>query len=1053
MSDLPLSFIERRRLRAAHARAGTTARPRLDALLDWALTHPFTLVEAEAGYGKTTLAQSGPADLPPAWYALSSDDRDPMVFLTHLAWALEPYRPALPLRLASRQRGGEHAETSWSELVEVVLAEVEEIAGTGLLLVLDDYHQVDTPTINSILDRLVDGLPPGLRILVTTRVRPALPSLARWQADGTVCVITRADLAFTAEETADLFRARFGLDVSSEQARLLMRETEGWPIALGLIGGHLRRTGADVGTLAESLPAGREELFSYLGEQVLAGLPADLRAFLLATAAPRSFDVALAAHLSGRTDVPQMLQHVLTAGLFCMHDDRGGYRYHHLFRDFLLAQNDEQHRRDAHRRAADHLVQAGEPEEALFHAFGAVDVPRTVRLLEQLGNSWISGGRHHTFLDAANRLPPRARNSSPRLLLHRSRAFRLACDYPAAVAHARAAALHPETHAEALKAEIDVYLDTVQPRRAAPLLAQLRRTADGRQQPAAWLAVLAEHHVNAGNPTRARHTLLRQATATGSTPARDVRLEVRIGDLHQARRLLEAADEEALLVHRSHRERDPLLAWTHGLLGNREQAAEHANRGIARGRQRGSHSVLFVSTSRLAHSLLCADSPATGDLEAAIRHYQTALSIVIKTGVPRLRAESLIGLTVAYGRLGDADAVRRHGSEALELLTEAGDSYMASMACLAMGIGSACVRHPDSPVWLAQARFRAQQAGDVYIPALADIWLAHLAHQRDNADAFLRHASPALATMREYGLDSLLTGAPWLGLPGVERRRAWLSHAITAPATSEYARYLLGRLPTRSPALANSAPDASAPELRLLTLGRFAALRNGDPIPATRWERRKARELLWLLTTREQRSVLREEALELLWPDTDPDVTAPRFRVALHALRGALEPDRKSRGQDRFVHTDGNRITLDPGVQIDWTEFRGLARRVLDGGAGHDDIQLGRQAIALYQGTYLEDAVDLPWAEGLRESLKVAFIELALHTAEAECTHGALSSAAELAHRVLDADRYREGAYRLLARVHLSSGDPAAAQRAFRTCAERLSTDLGVAPSWNLADL
>ncbi|XVQ14516.1 BTAD domain-containing putative transcriptional regulator [Spirillospora sp. CA-255316] len=1058
MSDLPVPLVERRRLRAPRARAAIATRPRLNALLDWALTHPLTLVEAEAGYGKTTLAQAAPADLPRVWYTLSSDDCDPTVFFAHLASALEPFCPALPQRLASRRPGPERAETSWSELVELVLAELEGIAGSGLLIVLDDYHQVDTPPINLILDRLVEGLPPGLRILATTRVRPALAGLVRWQATGAACIITRADLAFTTEEVAGFWQARFGLDVSPEQAALLTRETEGWPIAMGLIGAHLRHRGADVDALAEKLPAGRDELFAYLGEQVVSRLPDGLRTFLLATAAPRSFDEALARHLSGRADAARVLRQVLTAGLFCTGDDRGSYRYHHLFRDFLLAQLDEAQRHDGHLRTADHLERSGEIEEALFHAFEACDDERAARLLARLGGPWIAAGRHQAFLDASGRLPAEVRASSPCLLIHRSRALRLACDYPAAVAEARAAALHTDALTDALKAEIDVYLDTVQPRQAAPLLARLRRTVRDQEQLVGWLVMLTEHHVNAGAPDRARRARLRHAALSGGTPGPDVRLEVRAGDLHQARRLLEAVDEEALPVHRSHREREPLLAWTHGLLGNRDQAAEHARRGIARGQDRGSHSVLFVSTSRLAHSLLCGDTGATSDLMAAVRHYRTALSVVARTGVPRLRAESLIGLTVASGRLGDADAVRRHGTEALELLTEAGDSYMAAMACLAMGVGAAYVHHPDASTHLMEARSRARRSADVYIPTLADIWLAQLALERGDADAFRRHAGPALATTREYGLDALLVHAPWLGIPGVQRRRAWLRQASGTPALVEYARYLLGRLAADTdiaskPAPAAPAPAAPAPELRLLTLGRFCALRDGEPIPPTRWERRKARELLWLLSSREQRSVLRDEALELLWPDTDPEVTAPRFRVALHALRGAVEPDRKSRGQARFVHTDGDRITLDPCVQIDWTEFRRLARRALDADSEQDAIALGRQAITLYQGAYLEDAVDLPWAEGLRESLRVTFIQLALRTAEAEFAEGALSAAAELAHRVLDVDRYLEGAYRLLAQVHLSSGDSAAAQRTFRTCAARLKADLGVTPSWRISDL
>jgi LuxR family transcriptional regulator, maltose regulon positive regulatory protein len=1048
--DLPSTALARHRLRVPRIHAAVVMRPRLEELFAWALTHQVTLVEAEAGYGKTTLAQSASADLPRVWYSLSSDDRDPMVFLTHLAATLEPHCPGLLHRLTRRLPGPDRAESSWSELVELVVVELDGIAGTELLVVLDDYHQVDTASVNLIVERLVDGLPPGIRLLITTRSNPALPCLARWRATGVLCAITRTDLAFTADEVAGYWRGRFGLDVSSEQSALLVRETEGWPIALGLIGAHLRHVGGDTDALVEQLPEGREELFAYLGDQVLARLSPHLHAFLLATAAPRSFDAGLAALLSGRADAALLLERVLAAGLFCTTDGRGNYRYHHLFRDFLLAQCDGHQLRDGHLRTADYLERAGALEEGLFHAFEAGDHSRAARLLERLGDSWIRAGRSDAFLQASGRLPVAVRADSPRLLIHRSHAFRLACDYPEAVAEARAAASDRDARSDALAAEIEVYLDSVQPRRAVPLLAALCRTAHTPAERVRRLAMLAEHRVNAGEPDRARQAQRRWAAAKGGVAARDARLEVRRGDLHQARRLLETAAEDDLLVHRSHREREPLLAWTYGLLGNGGEAAAYARRGIARGQERGSRSVLFVSTSRLAHALQCGDTPET---EAAVQHYQTALAVVAQTGVPRLRAESLIGLTIASGRLGEVDGIRGYGLEAVDLLTEAGDAYMAAMARLAMGAAAATAGHPDARRWLAEAQARGRRSGDVYIPTLAAIWLAHMALEHGDASEFEEHAGSALAAMREYGLDALLLHAPWLGVHGAERRRALLQRARRLPALAEYAGYLLGRIPVGSGATSASAKEAASDAgLRLFTLGRFAAVKDGMPI-AARWERRKAKELLWLLCGREQRSVPREEAMELLWPDADPDTASPRLRVALHSLRVALEPGRPSRGPARFVHTEGDRITLDPAVRLDWTEFRRLARLALDCSTAAQLIGPGRQAIALYQGSYLEDAADLPWVEELRESLRVTFIELALRAAEAELAGGALSATAELAHRVLREDPYREGAYRTLARLHLSSGDTAAALRVFHTCSARLAADLGIGPSWRLSDL
>ena len=76
-----------------------------------------------------------------------------------------------------------------------------------VLLILDDYHLVDSGPVHDSVAFLLENLPPGLRVVVSGRADPPLP-LARLRARGQLAELRVADLRFTAEEAVALFRER-----------------------------------------------------------------------------------------------------------------------------------------------------------------------------------------------------------------------------------------------------------------------------------------------------------------------------------------------------------------------------------------------------------------------------------------------------------------------------------------------------------------------------------------------------------------------------------------------------------------------------------------------------------------------------------------------------------------------------------------------------------------------------------------------------------------------------------------------------------------------------
>jgi hypothetical protein len=175
-------------------------RRRLVQALDEGLARGRVLVCAPAGFGKTALLADWArgAGRPVAWLSLDGGDSDPARFWRYAVAALDRARPGLAGRV------GPVLPRSSGALVTALINELA--AGPGpdeVLLVLDDYHLVDSGPVHESVAFLLENLPPGLGVVVSGRADPPLP-LARLRARGQLAELRAADLRFTPEEAAAL---------------------------------------------------------------------------------------------------------------------------------------------------------------------------------------------------------------------------------------------------------------------------------------------------------------------------------------------------------------------------------------------------------------------------------------------------------------------------------------------------------------------------------------------------------------------------------------------------------------------------------------------------------------------------------------------------------------------------------------------------------------------------------------------------------------------------------------------------------------------------------
>jgi LuxR family maltose regulon positive regulatory protein len=369
-------------------------RPRLIERLDAGLQagRKLTLFAAPAGFGKTTLLSDWLAHTQRAvaWLSLDESDNDLARFLTYLVAALQTIDAGLGAEaldlLGARQPLP--AESILTPLINAVAGRSQEI-----VLVLDDYHLIDTPPIHDVLSFLIDHLPRQLHLALASRADPPLP-LPRLRARGALTELRAADLRFTPDEAASFLNQVMGLGLAADDIAALEIRTEGWIAGLQMAALSMQGR-EDVAGFVQVFTGSHRYIIDYLVEEVLQRQPERVRSFLLQTSILDRLTGPLCEAVTRQADGGARLQELERANLFVvpLDDQRQWYRYHHLFADVLRARLRETQPEQypaLHQRASEWYAQHDLLVEAVRHALAAEDFERAASLMER---AWPAMGR------------------------------------------------------------------------------------------------------------------------------------------------------------------------------------------------------------------------------------------------------------------------------------------------------------------------------------------------------------------------------------------------------------------------------------------------------------------------------------------------------------------------------------------------------------------------------------------------------------------------------------------------------------------------------------
>ena len=372
------------------ARPGIVARTALIERLSAEQTPGVISVVAPAGYGKTTLLAQWAERKQPrvAWVSADERDNDPVVLLTYLAVALdrvERVNPAVFRSLASPAG----AMTVMPPLVSSI-----ESMGQPVAVVLDHADAVTNPECLDTIAELALSLPAGSQFAIASRDNLRLPT-ARLRAQGRIVEIGADDLAMARPEASSLLMEA-GVDLADEDTDDLVQRTEGWPAGLYLAALAIK-AGSPQAEAGFQLTGDDRYVGDYLRSEFLDRMSRAEVSFLTRTSILDRMCGPLCDATLTRKGSTRILEQLESRNLLVVPLDRRRewYRYHHLFRELLLA---ELRRREPdmvaplHSRAAAWYEANAMPEAAIEHAQAACDAERVARLvLNRMQPVWSSG--------------------------------------------------------------------------------------------------------------------------------------------------------------------------------------------------------------------------------------------------------------------------------------------------------------------------------------------------------------------------------------------------------------------------------------------------------------------------------------------------------------------------------------------------------------------------------------------------------------------------------------------------------------------------------------
>lgn len=1080
--------IIRSKIQAPQVRERTVSRGRLT---DWLAARARTrlrLVIADAGYGKSTLitdyVQS--ADAKSMWYRLDTSDQDWVTLLSYLVAAGRELQPSFAQATSELLLNVGVTNVGRDIVLASYIAELEALCVRPVLLVLDDFHLADdSPDARAILSSLLHGAPENLTLLVASRHRPSIP-LARMLSQGQVDELSTVDLRFSASETQALFADAYGVELDTELMIEVQAKTEGWAASLSLIYSSVRNLPpSEIRRFILRLSGARGSIYDFLAEEVVLNVSIELQRFLMRVAVLETVESGYALALFvddsdvSMADILKWSRRASELGLLIEAMELGeSYRLHPLLRDFLKRRLHQAMPPEDIRGL--HLSVASRAEHSDWltacHHFAEAGCSRdAMRVLSDAAPRAVGTGSWGAAAGLMNRIVDVEPPPSVRVLLARG----LVATRPEAaieeVNSVLAVTIPPVVRALALQTKAAALWNIGD---GEGLLRCVDETAADESLPTQFLEIARAHQAMlewSKSPTALGGVNLllqdlggRQASSGAHYHSaisfhNAACVELERGDFSATVRLCERALEGFALVgprvseaYSTH----ALLAAAFFELGRRRSAEEHAS----------------VATD--------VSSPASADAFAAVAGL---LAVMGDERFDEVMAEArqrtrdgrgdwggLAGMMLAQARLDLASGhfeqclTRLSGAPALmnmQVSLAFARPALEAIASAALGLPGGMDRLQDVEEWLESkgawywhgrlglvrevlghdphailaAVNRAQTLGRLILPELADVLASRLHVLHPTPDS-LKNSIQAYPARWLPALRRAVEGEHPPSARACAQLIADFGTSFDVPRLVAYERrHRWARKPSR---LSRQLARRVSPKLVVHDLGRVL-YEVGDRRIEMSKTRRKAASLLTYLICRGGGPATKDQVIDSLWPDLDPDSASNSLNQTLYFLRRDIDEFFDDLTSPNYVVYEAELVWVDAElVSADSIEFHLQAVRA--SGEQRGSLRDREELLKRYTGQFAPEFQYEQWAISWREAVHAAYLHCAHDLVADLAGAGRLERSAMVCRRALAVDAEALDFERALVWLYSALGSEAASVEQYQHYRKAFEDETGL---------
>lgn len=410
---------------------------------------PLGLIVAPSGYGKSTLmAQFMKNSLRlgdlVCWLSLDEHDNDEDTFITYLIESYQRAHPDYHVQAENSVSSTHHGVLNYPNTnpkmrLQKLLDLIAE-NGEATKIILDDFQELTSKALLENINWFLSRVPNNLSIYLVSKSEPELDIITELRAKNNILDIKANQLNFNLNELGLFLSSNKHINLEQQDLQALHQKTEGWIAATQLFSLALQNqevlTREKQQSFIEELSGSDKEIVKYLSKCVFHLQSEKVKHFFLCTGILARFNADLCAAMCDDEWAADTLEYVSAQGLFIFELDRTGnwFRYHHLFREYLLTElskSESLQYQELAMKAANWFDEHNDPEDAIDYYLLAEQYDKAAVLISDIVVDAVQyRGNHNTLLKWTDRLPFSYMLATPRVAICYAWSLLFTHDFP-----------------------------------------------------------------------------------------------------------------------------------------------------------------------------------------------------------------------------------------------------------------------------------------------------------------------------------------------------------------------------------------------------------------------------------------------------------------------------------------------------------------------------------------------------------------------------------------------------------------------------------------------